>query len=453
MKNERILVMKQKKWIKAFGIFLGVMAALTVFSRWSASVNTAAVTLQTPQNLLITHKVTGSGLAEGTRELAVFAKENLLVEQLLVSQGQAVKKGEKLLILSEDSIREAIREQEKTILELQEKITDLESQKVVDDNTREREKAYASKAYTQTAAGAQTEVDIARSEMNAAQKKLDEFYRENPFSDGNQEYRDKEESLVEELRQKRDALNRAIASYNQSVLAAEKGIADAVAEKAPDSTKTALQRELEEAEEEQALLKKVLDKKGVVEAPEDGVVKSISAQTGSRTTEEAAVLLYKSGESLRLQIPVRKEDVKYIAPGASVQVTDSSQKVLEGAFAEALTENGEDGWVLTVRISGELAAIGQNLTAEVIKEEGPYGCCVPLSALHKENSTYFVYVAEPKNTVLGEELTVRKVVVEVENQNETIAALKGGSLSDMQKVVVETNKEISEGSRVRIAEQ
>ena len=78
---------------------------------------------------------------------------------------------------------------------------------------------------------------------------------------------------------------------------------------------------------------------------------------------------------------------------------------------------------------------------------------MPLTALYEENSKYFVYVIEDADSVLGTVKKVRKISVEVEEKNETTAALKSGVLSKDQQVVVDTDREIQEGSRVRLNEE
>ena len=48
-------------------------------------------------------------------------------------------------------------------------------------------------------------------------------------------------------------------------------------------------------------LQKVLARKGKVKAPCDGVIKSLSAVTGSQTGAEAAVVLYESKGTFRFR--------------------------------------------------------------------------------------------------------------------------------------------------------
>lgn len=58
------------------------------------------------------------------------------------------------------------------------------------------------------------------------------------------------------------------------------------------------------------------------------------------------------------------------------------------------------------------------------KESGPYDCCVPLTAIHEENNSTFVYVEDTENSVYGTVFVARKVTVNVQDKNETLAALK-----------------------------
>lgn len=447
--------MKQKKWLKALVVFLGAMSVMGMLSRAAASVNTARVVLQAPQNQLIAHRIRGSGQAEGTGELAVFAKEGLLVEQVLVKEGQMVERGEALLALSEDSLGKAVREQESLLLGLEEKAGDLDSQERIRRRQWERDRAFAAGNLQQTLTGAQVEVDNAQAEVNVARERLERFYQDRQFSDGSLEDEELEKQLCDDLRLKQEMLNQVAAASRQSVIQAQKAEEDAGVPLPLDSTMAQVEREMEAAREELASLEALLEKGGVVEAPEAGVVKSIGLQTGGRTMEEAALLLYQAGTDLCFRISLEKEALPYVTLGEAVKVTDSRGEELKGAVAEALTEEeGETGtWSLTIRVPGDLSVIGQSLTAEITREEGPYESCVPLGALHKANDVSFVYVAEPRDTVLGQELTARRVAVEVEDQNETTAALKSGSLASSQQVIVLSDRELSEGSRIRLAEK
>ena len=101
---------KQKKLLRWVGIFFAVMLILTFLSRVADSLNIAQVTLAKPQNQAVVHTVTGTGKVEGTKERAVFASAGKRISQVLVKEGQSVKKGDTLLVLSTGDLKKAVTE-------------------------------------------------------------------------------------------------------------------------------------------------------------------------------------------------------------------------------------------------------------------------------------------------------------------------------------------------------
>ena len=106
---------------------------------------------------------------------------------------------------------------------------------------------------------------------------------------------------------------------------------------------------------------------------------------------------------------------------------------------------------VVISVPSSQVEIGESLDFQITKESQVYDCCLPLTALYENDSDYFVYVVEEEDSVLGNVQTVRQVPVEVEEKNETTVALKSGTLTNEQKIVVSTDKAIQGGSRVRLA--
>ena len=121
---------------------------------------------------------------------------------------------------------------------------------------------------------------------------------------------------------------------------------------------------------------------------------------------------------------------------------------------ENITENKEDNDIrdLSIIMPANSLSIGQSGDFSISKDAGPYFCCVPLSALYQENGKVYVYVTDTENTVLGTVMVARKVEVTVQDRNQTTAALGEGSLSTDQAVIVQADRELKDGSRVRISE-
>ena len=462
----------KKKLIQAAAMFFAVMLIFTVLSRISDSVNVIQVQIQNPANQMITHEVKSTGKVEGSQEAAVFVQENLQIEQVLVYTGQMVKKGEVLLQLSQESILSAVKELEDKIKMLEGQVSDLKSQKKVNSQKRAAEQAWAEDSYNLAETGGNIAVDNAREELQAAQQRLDDYYRKKEdmtsgddlsgFTDGSDEAgmtdsddSDMETALQDNLRARQEALNEAIIGREQNLASAGKTLSDAGAPEASDSTLDNTERELQNIREELKKLTVLLDINGTVQAPADGVIKSLSVQTGDITGSIAAAILYCSEGNLRMTGSISKEDAKYVSSGDSVKITDNNNNDIIGSTVENISENKDDSDImdLSIIVPEDSLSIGQGGGFSVSKDYGPYSCCIPLSALYSENGKNYVYVTDSENTVLGTVMIARKVEVTVQDKNQTTAALGEGTISTEQAVIVQADRELKDGCRVRIWEE
>ncbi|WP_373215676.1 hypothetical protein [Ruminococcus sp. 5_1_39BFAA] len=497
--------MRQKKIMKWFGIFFAVMMVFTVLSRAADSVNVAQVQVKLIQNQMVTHKVTGTGKVVGIREQAVFAQENLKVEQVLVQEGQSVKKGDVMLKLSLDSIQEALKDKNDEIEELNLRIKDLKSLEKVNSRKRAADQDWARRSYNISAQGSNISVDNARLEVQVAQQRLEDFYRdrelaqrqsladeaegftdgaggftdntgdsnestdpengfqdyteetgktENEGSESSMDYAAQEQALTDDLRAKQEALNSAIAGQNQELAAAGKTVEDASLPEASDSTLENVERQLANSQEDLEKLNQLLADEGNVKATADGVVKSLAAATGSITAESAAAVLYLTEGNLRMNGTIYEDDLKYVEIGAAVILKGSSGKDIQGASVESVREDetDPDARVISIQLPDSSLSIGETAEFVISKDAGPFNTCIPLSALHEENGSAYVYVIDSQNSVLGEVLVARRAEVLVKDKNQSLAALESGSLSSDQKIIVDADREISDGSRVRLQE-
>lgn len=460
--------MRRKKFVRWLGIFFLAMLLLTVFSRVSDSVNTAQVTVKTMQNLMITHRVEGTGKVGGTIERAVFTKEGQRVEQIQVQEGQSVKRGDVLLKLSEDSLQESIEKQEEELEELKRKEQDLISAGAVNEEKKSVARSRAQENYQIAVSNGEVDIHNAQLALNQAQQKLEDYYRslnaenssfdEPVFTSGEEEETtpdsSTEQALKEEMRSRQELLNQAILSKNQAVLAAKREIEDANLSEASDSTLADIQRQIENTGKELEELQKLLAQCGEVKASVDGVVKSISVQTGGLTSEEAAAVLYELSGDLRMTASISEDDVKYVEIGGSVEIRGSSGKETSNARVESVREDETDSGtrILTILIPEHTLSIGETADFLISRDEGPFQTCVPLSALYGESGKEYVLVLDTEDSVLGEVQVLRKVDVSIQDKNESMAALGMGILTSNQQIVTGSDRTVQEGSRVRLKE-
>ena len=256
-----------------------------------------------------------------------------------------------------------------------------------------------------------------------------------------------EKALQDDLRGKQEALNEAIAGRNQTLASAGKNISDANAPQASDST-------LENTKEDLEKVTLLQDTGGIITSPSDSVLKSLSVQTGDITGQGAAAVLYLLDDDFRMTGSISKENLKYIDTGMDVQIKDNNNNDISGATVEGITEDENDPDIrnLSILLPKGSLSIGQTAQFSISKDAGPYDCCVPLTTLYEENGQNYVYVTDTENTVLGTVLVARQVFVTVKDKNQTTAALESGSISSGQQVIVSANRELKDGSRVRLTE-
>lgn len=166
------------------------------------------------------------------------------------------------------------------------------------------------------------------------------------------------------------------------------------------------------------------------------------------------MILYETGGSLRMTGTIYKDDLKYVEMGGTASVKGSGGTEIPDAQIESISEVEEDkdSRRISILLPENTLSVGETAEFSITREEGPFTTCVPLSALREENGRSFVYVTDKENTILGEQLVARKVEVTVRDKNNSYAALEEGSLSSEQQVIISTDREISEGSPVRLQE-
>ena len=155
---------------------------------------------------------------------------------------------------------------------------------------------------------------------------------------------------------------------------AEQAIRDTQIGDASDSTLENTQAELETAQKDLETLQKVLARKGKVKAPCDGVIKSLSAVTGSQTGAEAAVVLYESKGTFRFQAEVSKDDLKYIKSGGEVILKGADEKEITGAKVESVKEDSsnENQYILSVQVPEGTLSIGDTAEFTIYQDAGPF---------------------------------------------------------------------------------
>lgn len=446
--------MSRKKAIQSLGIFFLVMCVLTVFSRSMDSLRVPQVTIGKIQKTVLEYSVSGSGTVESTKEQAVFTVAEMKVASLAVQEGEQVKAGDLLLQVDMDTLRE---KQKSIQAELETASLTKEAaqeQSKLAKEKQESEIAHAQENYDQAVAGGDQAVAQAQADLDLAYDKLNEFYNSSSDSlEADDSYTQEEQSLLDTVWEMEKALDNAVTQREQSIAAARQALETASLPVQEDNGAQIQQVEMNQKQIQLDKVNTLMEQEGKVYAPVSGTVSSLNVKNGGVTGEEAVLLLAQKQKNFRIRASVGASQEKYVDVGAKAQLTGKDgEKLKNTATVESVAADEEDASLVEVVMSVPAfeVEIGEQVEFEISKESKAYGCCLPLTALYEDDSQYFVYVVDEEDSVLGTVQKARRVDVEVEEKNETMAALKSGVLSEDQQVITESDQEIQGGSRVRL---
>ena len=209
---------------------------------------------------------------------------------------------------------------------------------------------------------------------------------------------------------------------------------------------------LDEYYEELGKLQPLLDANGKVTSPKEGIVTSVFAENGGVTSDAVVSIADKeSGYKFVGQIESSKRTT--VKQGQTVALKLSSGGYVENLTIEAISKSEESADFLNVTVvlpagTGEIDDTGEIIISSQAKK---YSTCVPLAALRQgENNSYYVLAVGEKETVLGSEKVARKYEVQIEKKDNEFAALKEGSFSRSEQVIISSNKTVEDGDRVRL---
>ena len=390
----------QKKAVKYLGAFLLIMIGCTMLSRFADSLTIPVIKTEKPKVKTMVDEVKASGRVVKNREEKISIIEGLKIEYVNVSIGTLIKTGDVLVELNTEALQKKIDEINENI------------------SSEEKTLARAKEDYNRAIASKNSNVSNAEEEKDKAM----------------------EESLKGDYESKKSMHASAVAEANDTV------DLDRTLQDVKDSLK------LDEYYEELGKLQPLLDANGKVTSPKEGIVTSVFAENGGVTSDAVVSIADKeSGYKFVGQIESSKRTT--VKQGQTVALKLSSGGYVENLTIEAISKSEESADFLNVTVvlpagTGEIDDTGEIIISSQAKK---YSTCVPLAALRQgENNSYYVLAVGEKETVLGSEKVARKYEVQIEKKDNEFAALKEGSFSRSEQVIISSNKTVEDGDRVRL---
>lgn len=308
-------------------------------------------------------------------------------------------------------------------------------------------------SYAQKLEEAKEKVDTANQEKEKARAAL-ETYQQEQLAAMDSANAKTEQQLLEQIQIARDAYEDAAIAANEAAVTSSRAVAVAGIPNASNSSDRMNEITYEQMELALEKLEKLMENQGKITAPADGLITKIQITIGEKTTDTTAMLMADLSRGYSFTAEITAEQEKYLGTGDLVTLKGGSKKkTLEeqpvtGVRAD---EEREDVYHVMVELPADAFEIGTAVSLEFTKKSEMYPICVPLSALYLDNRNQpYVLTVEEKESIMGSEWQARKVSVTVLEQNEAYAALTEGTLASSQEIIVNSDRPVDEGSRVRM---
>lgn len=418
-----------------------------MFSRVTASITKAKVTVTKASAQIISHNIYLNGTIEARDHFLQYVPAGLSISSIRVSPGENIEKGDVLFIIDVRKLQEEIETLEAEITSISKK----------DELTISR----AEENYQNTKATAEEQIAMAYRDYADAEQAYNEYVNNHIIIDseenaGNEdsEYSDMHVTELEELKK--------VAWDTYETILREQTILVESAEDALQQTKEdiALEQSTKKAEDRIKKLEFYAYNGGQFLSEYSGIVSNIFVQPGVATTEGTAVLISDSTDGVRLSAVLPEEYRAEITANSTITLTgigltgeqmsytvsdiditnDSDSKYIE-----------EKGYKLSAMIPGDIYMVGSNISVNIKNKSEEYNTCIPLAALRQSgNYQYFIYIVQEQETVLGKEMIAKEMMVTVLDKNEKYVAVEE---MISENVIVSSNKDISDGSKVMIVEK
>lgn len=405
---------RKKKIFNLAKVFIAAMLLLTFFSKTMYNWTLPTVKYETVSTGNLTVEITVEGIVEAKGRVEYYTDISAAIEDVMVSVGDEVKKGDKLFILEKESLNLELDRKKLELAEL--KLQHSQMCKAEEANTREQ---------------------------RLYQLKADLAHKEKIYKDYLLLY---EKGAEAEAGLKEKSMEYEAAKAEYEIMGKELSVEAQNNEKEIEAQIIRIRlKELELMETE-----KKLDK-CVITAPFSGIIKEINFKKGMVLNDTIPVYVLDSmDDGFEFKADLAAEQCEYINPGDEVKVyvKNKADSQLDGIVKtiDAIKGN-QDKKTVTVDLDKAELDGGEIGELYLRKKAGTYDYLVPRAAVYKDSEGSFVYVLQEKDGPLGIEYYALWMQVTTGDSDYSRTGIYSGLLGD-EKVIISTNKELSDGCQV-----
>lgn len=376
-----------------------------------------------------------SVLHDEIEELMVKNAKSKQAKDLISAEAKKVKKADQDLKDAKKALSDLKREIKLLIKKRIDNLTNelYELQPKVD--AANNKKTEAGTTVTMNASQLRTKIQDQELAITKLETELEKKYdtdaktNEKNAKDGQTQIRDKARE-IEKQRDKvttlRSKLSEAEMNYNEAVQRAKEKIARNQAKKAVDMEITA----------------KI-----------SGEIADINVTEGSQTESGKVIATINVVDlGLQVEMPCKQDQARKVRVGDMAQITSwYTGDDFEATLKEIKSDpNNQTQKILVFSIKGTDITPGQTISLAMGSKGQSYSTVIPNRAFREDSNGSYVFVLESKATPLGNRYTAVRVSVEKIAQDDNNTAVNG--LAGGEFIITTTNKPVSPGEQVRLAE-
>lgn len=449
-----------KKAVCALLVFALSMTGMAIISRIGDSFMMPHAKIGAIREMILEYPVEIQGVIKAQSAKPMYGIENLKVGEVLVEANQLVAKGDVLFGIDLEDLEDKMQSSERELQKLTLQIEGLENNYESQLNERNRNISRAKEDYSDAENSVNYAIDVAYQNMENARIALENHENQPMDQTGQDSEQDiaaaweQEHAVLEQnYVQMKQLYDEAVLSGDETMKTASRQMQDADTEIPQDNSADLLKIDVEDLKkfiEELAALK---ENSGKVNADADGRVSQINISVGSVLGTEPAILLEDSEQAFRFEGGFDSQLSALVTEGeqCGIELTDGS-KILENQKITTVSRDEEGDCKVSVDL--DLGAV--NKSGEAIlrftKTSKLYKKCIPLSALFQGGEGDYVLAVEESVTILGAQITAVKIPVTVLEENGEYAAVEG-DFSEHTEIIINANKTIKDGDRIRIVDE
>jgi HlyD family secretion protein len=397
--------------------FIVIMVLLTFLSKTINNLMLPRVSLDTATSGALVKEIYGQGTVSAKSILEQYVNVNLKVKEVKVNVGDRIKKGQEILELDVEDLKENLKDENDKLIQKQTTLN-----KLINNVSPNSLLSFDKNIYTAKQKLIEPEDIFKQTDLNINTTPADVY-----------------NTVTENYMNAKFDVDIAVNAKAKFINDTQKDI---------DNTKVDIATELRKI----ADLQKQINTNRIFIAPSNGIITELNFSEGTVTNNSKALFkLAQLSKGFQLKITVDSTSCEYVKIGdtAEVNITSIKGKSGVGKIVE-ITDNAQHvgekkDLLMDLDITG--LSGGEEGEGYLYKKTIQYDTLVPNGAIYSTDNEDYILVTRSSDGPLGTETYLRKVTVNVIDSDNSKTALST-RIFPMDKFVVKSSKSVDEDSKV-----